>query len=193
MKLQHLLPAALVPLMLLAPAPSSAQTVVPVQRFDNVELRGGGRVTLRNGPVQRVTLMKGSTQFTTFRVEGRGEDRLVIDACNRRCPRRYDLEIEIVTPHLEGVAISGGGEIVARGAFPQRASLAAAISGGGRIDLRAASTRSADAAIQGGGSIIVNARERLNAAVNGGGAVFYVGNPKISSAINGGGTVSRVR
>ena len=42
-----------------APAIATAQTVVPVDKFDAVELHGGGMITIRQGPVQRVTIVHG--------------------------------------------------------------------------------------------------------------------------------------
>ena len=53
--------------------------------------RGGGHVVLRYGARERVTLLKGSTQYTHVYVEN-GRD-LRIDTCNDRCPV-CDAEIE---------------------------------------------------------------------------------------------------
>jgi hypothetical protein len=160
---------------------------IAVGSFDNVELRGGGHVILRYGASERVTLLQGSTQFTRFRVED--SRKLVIDACNSDCPSHYDLEIEIVTPHIAGVAISGGGRIDASAGFPAQDRISAAVDGGGDIELTALDARDAEAAVDGGGKIHVRADERLNAAVDGGGAIRYAGNPQVTSAIDGGGSV----
>src|SRR5215469_7473802 len=84
----------------LCAAAASAAEVVPLPHFSGVGLRGGGHVVLKHGDVQRVTLLKGSTQFTRFRVES-GGNGLEIDACNSNCPQQYDLEIEIVSPELD--------------------------------------------------------------------------------------------
>lgn len=171
------------------PVPAIAAQAVSVAPFDSVELRGGGHVTLRHGNAQRVTIIKGSKQFTGFRSEsGR---KLVIDACNSRCPGRYDLEIEIVTPNIEGVAISGGGEIETAGAFAAQPMLSVAVSGGGDIDVRPISAASVHAAVSGGGDVRVHADKSLTAAVDGGGSITYWGNPSVTSAVNGGGSVDR--
>ena len=172
---------------LLALAPAAAQTPVSVPAFDTLELRGGGRVTVRHGPEQSVTLVRGDPAITRFAVDRHG--RLRIDACIRTC-RNYDLRVEIVTPELEAVAIEGGGSIRADGRFPERGSLAIAVTGGGTIDMRAIPTADVAAAVHGGGSITTHARNSLAASINGGGSVRYLGDPSVSSAINGGGSVA---
>ena len=86
------------------------------------------------GTTQSVTLVRGNLETTRFTV--RRDGKLEIDACVRTCPD-YELEVEIVTPVLEGVGIEGGGSIRAEGAFPDRDALALGISGGGEIDMRA--------------------------------------------------------
>jgi len=102
---------------------SAAYSASPVSvgPFRSVELRGGGHVILRPGAVQRVTLVDGSTQFTKFYVKSDGQ--LVIDTCDENCPRHYDLEVEIVTPRIEGVAISGGGEVESESGFGRQNSI----------------------------------------------------------------------
>src|SRR5579862_6105327 len=80
---------------LLVPAASFAAETVSLPHFSSVGLEGGGHVTIKYGPQQRVTLLKGSTQYTRLRVEN--GHSLNIEACNDNCPHQYDLEIEIVT------------------------------------------------------------------------------------------------
>jgi len=164
---------------------------VQVGAFDQVGLSGGGHLTIRHGAHQSVNLLKGSTQYTTFKI--RDGHKLQIDACNDNCPMRYDLEIEIVTPELKGVALNGGGEVVAEGAFPHQDRLAAAINGGGDMDVHAISASNVDAAVRGGGDIEVTATQELNAAVSGGGDITYHGNPQINEAIRGGGSVNSAK
>ena len=136
------------------------------------------------GPVQRVTLMEGSTQFTRFRLERDG--KLRIDACNERCPQIYRMRVEIQSPDLPDLAITGGGAITA-----ERFPAAARSRRGGRWwredRPRAVDGINVSAAVNGGGDIFVRARATLAAAVNGGGTVRYVGHPEVSIAIRGGG------
>lgn len=176
-----------------APQAAFAETVVPLAKFRSIELNGGGKVRLRHGPVQRVTLIKGDPRITRFTVgSDRGEkDKLVIENCYNRSCRDYELEVEIVTPLVTGVAIKGGGRIDSAGGFPTQSSLGVAVSGGGEIDARALPARNVGAAIRGGGRILTRASGSLGAAIKGGGQVLYWGDPSVSVAINGGGTVER--
>jgi hypothetical protein len=170
-------------------APALAAEVVPIGPFRLVELRGGGDVTLVPGPVQRVTILNGSSRFT--RVYLWRDGQLRIDACNAQCPRRYNLQIRIESPRAPDVAISGGGAIVASPGFAPQGQLSTAIDGGGMIDVRAIAANDVSAAVNGGGRIFVRPRSRLSAAVRGGGDIRYSGNPQVSMAVSGGGDVRR--
>ena len=175
--------------MALLAVPAFAAEVVPLAHFDGVGLRGGGHVTLKYGTEQRVTLIKGSTQFTRLHVEQGGG--LSIDACDNNCPDHYQLEIEIVSPEISAIAIEGGGTIVAQGSFPAPARLDVAVNGGGDIDARALTARAIDAAVNGGGKIRVASNGAINAAVSGGGDIVYSGKATVTQAVSGGGSVSR--
>jgi len=166
-----------------------AGTAVPVGHFNGIELRGGGHVALRYGASQSVTLVSGSTDFTTFHIEE--GNKLVIDACNDRCPNEYHLEIDIVSPEIRGVAIAGGGSIEAQGTFPSQHEVDAAVQGGGSIDIRALSSAAANAAVDGGGRIRLAPQRTLTAAVNGGGQITYSGDPAVTQAVSGGGSIRK--
>jgi len=176
--------------LIAAPVAAAAQTVIPLQKFESVELNGGGSVVIRQAPVQRVTLRKGSTEFTSLEVSDRG--RLVIHACNRHCPHHYDLEIEIETPSVTGAAVNGGGLIEASAPFRPQSAISAAVRGGGKVDVRAVPASAVSASVQGGGVVLVLAQTSLSAAVSGGGAIHYAGQPSLSTAVHGGGSVSPI-
>ena len=174
---------------LAAAGPGAARTPVSVAAFDSINLEGGGHVVVRHGPRQSVTLVSGNLETTRFSV--RNDGTLEILACVRSC-RNYRLEVEIVTPELEGVGVEGGGEIRAEGAFPDRDNLAIGIEGGGEIDLAAISAGEVAAGIQGGGTILTHARTRLVAGIQGGGTIRYRGDPAVTSGVEGGGSVSPI-
>ena len=173
----------------IAAVPAVAAEVVAVPEFRTVQVRGGGSVVVRPGPAQRVTIVEGSTQFTRVRVTANGELR--IDACNERCPQRYDLRIEIVSPRVPDAAITGGGAITIAPGYAPEGDFSAAISGGGRIDARALRATNVSAAVNGGGQVLAGPSSHLSAAVNGGGEVRFAGNPHVSSVVSGGGSVRR--
>jgi hypothetical protein len=174
---------------LLAAAPALADELVPVPHFKSVELRGGGEVVVQHGPVQRVTLVEGSTRFTRVRVIRDG--KLAIDVCNEDCPRNYRLKVVVETPNVPYLAVDGGGRISTAPGFGGQPELVAAINGGGVIDATNVTAAKATAAVDGGGEIRVRALRDLTAAINGGGVVRYWGDPQVTSAIDGGGVVRR--
>jgi hypothetical protein len=175
--------------LLLPATPVSAEEFVRVAPFDSIELEGGGHVVVKSGDVQSVRLVQGSLAYTHFTINsGR---KLRIEACNRDCPHHYDLQVEITTPHIEGLAISGGGAIDSDGSFPAERKLALAVDGGGSIDTRTMEVDKAQAAVDGGGVIKLKANGELTAAIDGGGEIRYWGNPHVTQAIDGGGEIRR--
>ncbi|HLY05023.1 MAG TPA: DUF2807 domain-containing protein [Rhizomicrobium sp.] len=184
-----ILPPLCAALALVGVTPAFAQQVVPVGAFDSVELEGGGHVIVRSGDVQRVQLLHGDLANTRFTVNGEG--KLRIEACNDDCPHHYDLEVEITTPRIKALAISGGGAIESADNFASARHLALAVDGGGTIDARSVDAEMAEAAVNGGGLIKLRAHGELTAAVDGGGEIRYWGNPHVTQAVDGGGEVKR--
>jgi len=174
---------------LAASAPAFATETVPVAPFRALELHGGGVVTVVPSAVQRVTILEGSSQLTQFRIEPEG--KLVIEACNDRCPRAYRLRLRIETPQLLGLGIHDGGLITTGNGFAPQKALGVAVNGGGKIDARSIDANNVGAAVKGGGEIFVRVRRTLAAAIKGGGEIRYWGNPMLTTAVKGGGLVRR--
>ena len=175
---------------LAATVPDLAAEPIALPRFDSVELNGGGEVTIVPGRVERVTLLNGSTQFTSFRVV-RGGKLEITTRCDSACPQRYNPRVRVESPRVPDVAVRAGGTIVAGRGFAPQHDLAAAISAGGMIDLRAVPADAVSAAINAGGDIYVRPRLSLSAAINAGGDIHYSGRPRVSTAVHNGGAVSR--
>jgi len=174
--------------LVFAAAPLAAAETVSVPAFRSVELRGGGDVIVRPGAPQ-VTILEGSSQFTSFRVDD--QRQLKIDACNANCPNHYKLTIEIRYPTVLPMGIKGGGKITAAPGFGHQHELAAGVGGGGLVDLRSVSADTVAAGVNGGGKILVGESKTLAAAVSGGGEVRYAGDPQVTTVIDGGGSVRR--
>jgi hypothetical protein len=168
--------------------PIAAQTIVPLAPFNSVGLRDGGRVTVRHGPVQRVTFVKGSLDHTQVTVEG---TRLKIKSCKFKCPSGYELQLEIVTPDISGISVSDGGTIQSRGEFPSRAEIRVAVAHGGTIDIRSMTVDSVTASVNQGGRILTKPLTMLSANVANGGAVTYWGEAQVKSSIQRGGVVEK--
>ena len=191
MRFISLLAAGLMALPLAsASVAAHAETPIKVDKFTSVELHGGGKIRIHQGPIQRVTLVEGNPDRARFHVSG---GKLIMSPCDGWCwgPNRFEVDIE--TPELNGAGINGGGVITAEGNFPAQGAVMASIHGGGDIDLRTVPAQSASASIYGGGKIYVAAQNSLDASIYGGGAIKYAGHPAVSSAIHGGGTVSSIQ
>jgi hypothetical protein len=170
-------------------APALAVESLPVPPFRSVELRGGGNVEVVPGPRERVTIVQGSSQFTHAYVDRSG--KLIVETCNAECPHLYHMQLQIESPRVPDLAVSGGGAITVAPGFVPQPQLSGAINGGGKIDARAVEAADVSAAVNGGGDLLVHAASNLSGAVRGGGTVRYWGNPQVSSAIAGGGTIRR--
>ena len=168
---------------------SVAATAIPVGSFDSIALSDGGRVVVRYGPVQRVSMIQGDPSYTRVRVD---DERLVIESSDGRCPRGYRLEIEVVTPRLTALSVSNGGTVQTAGAFPGVGSLSLAVENGGTVDARSIVADRVNAAVDQGGRIFTTARDSLRAAVDSGGVITYWGDVKdVRESVRHGGVVSR--
>jgi len=173
----------------LTPAPAVVQTVVSLAPFSSVELHSGGTAILRYGPTQGVTFLKGSADCTDVTVADGG--RLVIESYQHRCPRRHDLEIEIVTPDIARISVAEGGAIQSRGSFPRQAEIRLAVSNGGTIDVRSMAVDSVTASVDSGGRIFAMPQTAMIASVVDGGIITYWGDARVIKSVQGGGVVTR--
>jgi hypothetical protein len=176
-------------LALAMPSTPAAQTEVPVAAFDSIELHDGAKVIFRYGPIQRVTLIKGSLDYTSLTVADGG--RLIINKCKSRCPRGYELEIEIVTPDIARIWVNDGGTIQSQGDFPRRAEIKAGVSQGGTIDIRSMLVDSVKASVEQGGSIFTTPQIALFASIEQGGNITYWGEPRVESSVKHGGDITK--
>src|SRR5262245_45270163 len=116
------------------PAVTMTREDVQVPTFTSVELRNGGRVTMRQGANQRVSIVNGDSNCVRITVE-RG-DKLLIDH-QSQCADDSRLEVEVVVTSLSAAAVSNGGLLLSSGAFAPQRELAAAVNEGGILDIRA--------------------------------------------------------
>lgn len=173
------------------PALANAATVVPVGKFSSLELHGGGTITIRQAPVQKVTILEATSDRASVEVVGDG--KLILAPCRGACWGANHFDVLVETPVMSAVSIMGGGHIVGEGNFAPQGSVSAVIHGGGVIDLKTMPAQSAAAAIHGGGKIIVSAQSALAASIAGGGSIRYLGHPAVSTSIHGGGSVDALR
>ena len=162
-------------------APGARQTAP----FSSVELRNGGEVLIRHAPRQGLV-------FSSDRSRARVVDgRLVVEICPDHCKHGDRTPVTVLTPALEGVAVSNGGILRIDGSFPRQSALAASVEQGGTIDIRGMQAGSVAATISNGGRIFTRPLDSLTASVRSGGRVAYWGDPKVQRAIAGGGVIER--
>jgi hypothetical protein len=178
-------PAISVPL---GESTSTTQETLSLAPFNSIELDSGGKIFLRHGTAQRVTLLKGSRDYTSIVVSDRGQ--LVIEKCKVKCPKGYALEIEIVTSTIDAISVSNGG-VIRSDSFPRQESISLAVSHGGVIDVRPLPVNSVSAAVEQGGRILVKPQTAMAASVNQGGEIMYWGNAKVVSSVSNGGAVTK--
>lgn len=166
----------------------AAQTVIPLGQFRSVELHAGGKVILRHGQIQRVTMLAGDLQCTRVRLAG--GQRLVIEN-HGKCRTYHRLQIEVITPELSAVSVSNGGTVRSVGAFPVQAAIEADVEQGGTIDIRSIPADAVDASVYSGGGIFISPRSTLAATVESGGGITYWGNARVQQSVRDGGFVTR--
>ena len=170
------------------PVVSARQQARPLAPFTSVELNGGIKAVLHYGSPQRVTMLKGSEDVSLMTVTG---ERLVIEKCRDKCPRGYELQVEIVTPLIKSISVSNGGAIESLGDFPLHTAMSLAVSHGGTVDARAISANNITAAVNQGGRILAKPQITMVASVSNGGVITYWGNPKVTSSTEHGGAVNK--
>jgi len=183
--------------LLLAASTAQADQVVPVGHFHNVSIEGSGHIIFIPGAQQRVVLKKGDTKNTEIKIKDNGD--LVFKSCPGKggwfgwmnsCPDGYELDVEITTPELSGIDISGSGKIETRNGFALQPKLAIEISGSGNVDTMGIPAGAASVSISGSGKVRVNARNSLSVDIAGSGSVVYAGRPQVSQSIAGSGSVT---
>ena len=160
-----------------------------VASFRSVETRNGAHTILRHGPTQRVTFLKGSPDYSQVAIASGG--RLVIDKCRSKCPRGYELEVEIITPELARITVAQGGWLESRGSFARQAEIGVTVDNGGTIDIRSMSVESVTASVLGGGRILTKPISAMVASVVDGGNITYWGDARVTPSIEHGGVITK--
>ncbi|MFY9621997.1 MAG: hypothetical protein WAM70_20040 [Pyrinomonadaceae bacterium] len=160
---------------------------VPLAPFTSVELNGV-KAVLQYGSPQRVTMLKGSEDVSRIAVT---QERLVIDKCRDKCPRGYEIQVEIVTPLINAIAVANGGLIESRGDFPLQPAMSLAVRHGGTVDARTISANNITAAVAQGGRILASPQVTMVASVSNGGVITYWGNAQVTSSTEHGGAVTK--
>lgn len=164
------------------------QQALPLAPFTSIELDGGVKAVLQYGSPQRVTMLKGSGDLSRITVT---QERLLIEKCRDKCPRGYELHVEIVTPFINAISAANGGLIESRGNFPLQPAMSLAVRHGGTVDARAILANNITSAVNQGGRILAKPQITMVASVSNGGVITYWGEAQVTSSTQHGGIVSK--
>lgn len=176
----------------------------PVTSFRSVLINAAGRVEIRQGNADSVTITADDNVLRLLIATVRG-DELVLD--QTRCSRnvrevRFTITVRdlraltlagAADATLDGISadeltlkIAGSGTIDASG---QARWLAVDIGGAGEVRARALASEAAQVRIGGTGSVALSASDSLDVGISGTGSVVYFGAPAVTQSITGAGSV----
>jgi hypothetical protein len=178
----------------------------PVAGFEAVQLLGAGTLAITQGSAEALTVEADENVLPPIRSEVRGgtlvlgpERSLTIGR-----PIRYALTVQRLSElEVDGAAEvsvhgirTGALSVDLRGAADvtiggQADTQRVAIAGAGTYRASGLATRETVVEINGAGTAVVHAVERLRTTINGVGTVEYVGDPRVEKTVNGLGTVRR--
>ena len=117
----------------------------------------------------------------------------MIDKCKSKCPRGYELEVEIVAPDIAGISITEmrGNDRRPGQTFPVGKKSESPSGDGGTIDIRSMTVDSVTALIDRGGRIFTKPQSAMIASVRQGGNVTYWGDVQVTSLVRHGGVVTK--
>ena len=159
----------MLPIAVVAAAQVPQRQSLRLAPFNSIEIVNSGHAIIRPGSAQQVTFVKGSPDYTRVRVTNGGA--LVIEKCAVKCPRGYELELEIAVPRITSISLANGGRIQTRGSFARQEEL--------------------DVEVAHGGTILTTPRLSLLATVQQGGSVTYWGDARVTSSVQHGGVVEK--
>ena len=191
----------------------SEEREVPI--FDQIHLKGAGKVILTRAEGHRVRVKTDDNIMPHIQTEV-DNGKLVISH-ERKNLRPTVLTLHVTAANLDGVAISGSGDITANEEFNSNRfnadiagsgdigfhvfgsgsiylagstnSYDATITGSGDVDAFELQTKDSSVVITGSGNCRINVLDRLQAKITGSGDVLYKGHPQISKSITGSGKV----
>jgi hypothetical protein len=185
------------------PGPTRTQSR-DVAAFTRVEAEDQVDVDLRVGEPRRLRVRAGEKVIDDVRTEVR--DGTLYVSYDGPGIRRGPLLIEVATPSLDAIAISGASDVrvggLAAEALDIRVSgagdiaaagrvdrLALDISGAGDADLAELTAGEARVELSGAGDADVHAADRLDAEVSGAGDLAYRGDPRVRRTVSGSGEI----
>ena len=161
--------------MLVLPALAEKE-IRDVSNFSKISLNVSGELHLQQGDRQRVEIVAKSSTLEDIVTEVKGGE-LVIRFKNRNVFWRTfnpgKIEIYVSAPEIEGLSVSGSGDIIADEQINSR-RMSLAVSGSGKIRLDDLRTDRVKASISGSGNLLIGSggmAEDFDARISGSGSV----------------------
>jgi putative autotransporter adhesin-like protein len=178
-----------------------------VAPFISVELAGSNNVVISAGEKQSVVVRADDNLVDSVTTEVQ-KGKLVIGNTESSFTTKTPMHVFVNVPSLDALALSGSGNVVARGIDAE--DLAVLLSGSGTLTGSGSATtldvtlvgsgsalfgklvaKDVQALVAGSGNIVVTATTSLDAAVPGSGSIFYLGNPpRVTKSITGIGSIT---
>ncbi|MCG8574486.1 MAG: DUF2807 domain-containing protein [Flavobacteriales bacterium] len=129
--------------------------------FDEVALSMSSTVNIVQGPESKVTITASENVMEIIETKVKG-DVLEIDVKKGKCLKgKNDIIFDVETPNLEGIIISGSGDVNVKNKLITNA-LDVVISGSGDVDLDSLQTNSMSTTISGSGELDVRTIAAMN-------------------------------
>jgi hypothetical protein len=177
-----------------------------VSGFNEITLLGSGSVVVEVNGSESLTVEAEDNIMPLLKTEVRN-GRLELSVESSISPT-VEVKYTITAASLDGVSISGSGDVAATGidaeSFDVEISgsgrveptgtadtLTLRISGSGRYDGEGLAASVGDVRVSGSGDAVVYVTEDLDVDVSGSGSVKYIGEPSLTTSISGSGDISR--
>lgn len=177
-----------------------------VSGFSEIAVLGSGVVVVEVDGTESLTIEAENNIMPLLTTEVRN-GRLELGPKSSISPTRQ-ITYTISAAALEGVSISGSGDISATGVDAD--SFTVEISGSGRVEPTGTTTeltveiagsgdyegeglvaQLGEVTVSGSGNVFVNVTDQLDVTISGSGDVRYMGSPSVSSSISGSGEMSQ--
>ena len=178
-----------------------------ISEFEKLDAGGAFTIKIKVGEAPSLKISAEENLLSYIRTSVKG-NRLVIDTRKSISPRK-EILIEITTPHLTDVDVSGANNVTVNGVSTSDFSvdlsgaghvylegevekLSAELSGAGNIDAKDLKAKDVHISVSGAASADVYAKENLDASVSGVGSIDYYGDPaNTKTNVSGVGSISR--
>lgn len=177
-----------------------------VSGFNEIAVLGSANVVVEVSGSESLTVEAEDNIMPLLKTEVRN-GRLELSVESSISPT-VEVKYTITAATLDGVSISGSGDVAATGidaeSFDVEISgsgkvepagiadtLTLSISGSGRYDGEGLAASVGDVRVSGSGDAVVYVTEDLDVDVSGSGSVEYIGDPSVTTSISGSGDVSR--